>query len=409
MANWTWYPSGGDWTYIESICKLYESKNHKIIPFSVKNEKNFPTPYEKYFLNEVDYKKFYTGAKIKSLIKLLTKSIYSFEAKAKLRLLLTENRIDIAQFNNIHNYHTPSIISVLKEKKIPIVWRILDYKLICPNNTFIQHDKVCEDCYKHKYYNCIFNKCRKNSILASTFMALESYFYFILPLYKHVDLFLFQSAFTRDMFVKYGYDINKTHIIENPYNCSTVQAKYEGKNYILYFGRISREKGILTLLNAMKLLPNIELKIVGDGPEYENYSKYVEENSILNVSFLGPKWNEDLDPIIKDCEFVIIPSEWHEPSPYVALQSFSYGKPVIASNMGGLNDLIINNKNGLLFKAGDKNDLSHTIQYLFQDKKIIQNMGINARLLIENKYNPERYYSDTINVFNELINFKKNI
>jgi glycosyltransferase involved in cell wall biosynthesis len=404
LANWTWYPSGGDWTYIDSICKLYESHGHKIIPFSVHNVNNFPTPYEKYFLDGIDYKKYYKGITPKSLLELFSKSIYSVEAKKKLRLLLDENSIDIVQLNNINNYHTPSIIPVLKKRKIPVVWRILDYKLICPNNTFIQNDKVCEACYKHKYYNCILKKCKKNSLFASTLMAFESYFYYLLPFYKHVDMFLFQSEFTRDMFVKYGFDIKKTHIIENPYNCENTQTKFEGRNYILYFGRISREKGIFTLINAMKSLPGIELKVIGDGPEFQYYTKYITENSISNVSLIGPKWDKELEPYIKDCEFVVIPSEWYEPSPYVALQSFSYGKPVIASNMGGLNDLVVPKMNGLLFNAGDKDNLSQTIAELMRDKSLIQKMGMNARSLLERKHSPERYYADTINIFSGLIN-----
>jgi glycosyltransferase involved in cell wall biosynthesis len=406
MANWTWYPSGGDWTYIDSICKLYEAQGHHIVPFSVKNEKNFPTPYDKYFLNSVDYKAFYNKISLKSGISTAINSIYSTEAKQKLRLLLSENKVDIAQFNSISNYHTPSIIPVLKNANIPIVWRVLDYRLICPNTTLFANGKVCEDCLKHKYHNCITKKCKKNSLLASTLLALESYAYYLFPFYKDVDLFLFQSEFTRDMFVKFGYDIKRTHIIENPYDCSNVVPKYEGKDYILYFGRIEKEKGIYTLLDAMKLLPNAVLKVVGNGTEYEKCMNYIVENSIGNVSFLGPKWDKELEPIIKDCEFVIVPSEWYEPSPYVVLQAFSYGKPVVAANMGGLNDLIIDNKNGLLFKAGDSEKLSQSINNLLNDKSLINEMGINARQILENKYNPDRYYEDTISVFTNLINSK---
>lgn len=404
LANWTWYPSGGDWTYIESICKLYESHGHKIIPFSVQNEKNLQTSYDKYFLKNIDYKKFYKKITIKSGIEIFAKSIYSVEAKKKLRLLLNDNHIDIAQLNNITNYHTPSIIPVLKQAKIPIVWRILDYRLICPNTTFLSNGKLCEACYKHKYYNCILKKCKKNSLLASTLLAIENYVYYLIPFYKQVDMFLFQSEFTRDMFIKFGYDIRRTHIIENPYNCWEVEPKYEGKKYILYFGRISKEKGIFTLMKAMKVLPEIELKIVGDGPEYDDYLNYITQNSISNISFIGAKWNKELEPIIENCEFVIVPSEWYEPSPYVVLQSFSYGKPVVAANIGGLKDLIINNENGLLFNAGDEDDLSRSIKYLYQSKSLIRIMGANARRVVERKNNPERYYDETMTVFNNLIN-----
>lgn len=409
IANWTWYPSGGDWTYIDSICKLYESRGHQIIPFSVKNEKNFPTLYDKYFINGMDYKALYNKVPLNIGIATAINTIYSFEAKKKLRLLLNDTKVDIAQLNNISSYHTPSIIPVLKKAKIPIVWRILDYRLICPSTTFLSDGKVCEACYKHKYYNCILRRCKKKSLLASILFAITSYVYYIMPFYKQVDKFLFQSEFTRDMFVKFGYDVKKTHIIENPYDCKNIQPNYDGKNYILYFGRLSNEKGIYTLLNAMKTLPNLKLKIVGDGPEHNSYLNYVVENSICNVKFLGPKWDKELEPIIKDCKFVVVPSEWYEPSPYVVLQAFSYGKPVVASNRGGLNDLIIHNENGLFFKAGDSNSLTEKIKFMLQDKNIVHKMGQNARMILEKKYNPDRYYSDTINVFTNLINSKAKI
>jgi glycosyltransferase involved in cell wall biosynthesis len=406
VANWTWYPSGGDWTYIESICKLYELHGHKIIPFSVQNDKNYFTLYDKYFLENIDYRKFYKKIDIIAGIKAAAKSIYSIEAKKKATQLIADNKIDIAQLNNITNYHTPSIIPVFKKAKIPVVWRILDYRLICPNTTLFVNGKVCEACFKHKYYNCMIKKCKKNSLLASTLLAIENYVYYLIPICKQVDLFLFQSEFTRDLFVKFGYDIKKTHIIENPYDCSNLNPKFNGEGYILYFGRIEREKGIYTLLNAMKMLPNIELKVVGTGSEFENCLKYIAEKSISNVSFLGPKWNGDLEPYIRDCEFVVVPSEWYEPSGYVVLQSFSYGKPVIAANMGGLNDLIINNINGILFNAGNVADLTQTINNLYYDKNLIQKMGANAVQILETKYNPEKYYSETMSVFASLISLQ---
>lgn len=409
MANWTWYPSGGDWTYIESICKLYENKGHHIIPFSVKNQKNFPTPYDRYFLDEVNYKQYYQKKPIISGINTALKSIYSLEAKKKVKQLLNENKVDIAQLNSITNYHTPSIIPVLNKAKIPIIWRILDYRLICPNSTLFVNGKVCMECINNSYYKCIINKCKKQSLLASSLLAIENYAYSILPIYKQVDLFLFQSEFTRDMFVKFGYDIKKTHIIENPYDGSGIQPQYNGSNYILYFGRIEKEKGIYTLLDAMKSLPDIHLKVVGNGTEYLNCIDYSSKNSISNVTFLGPKWNAELEPLIKNSEFVIVPSEWHEPSPYVVLQSFSFGKPVIASQMGGLNDLIHDRVNGLFFKPGDANDLSGKIKSLISNKVLIKEMGEKAKQILDSKYSPERYYTDTMNVFTSLINSKINI
>ena len=157
----------------------------------------------------------------------------------------------------------------------------------------------------------------------------------------------------------------------------------------------------------MKELPNIELKIVGDGTERDNCLKYIQEQSISNITFLGPKWNDELEQIIKACKFVVVPSEWYEPSPYVVLQSFAAGKPVVAANMGGLNDLIQENVNGKFFKSGNPGSLAGTIGSLFKNENLVIEMGRNARQYLEEKHSPERYYNDTIDVFQNIINIKK--
>jgi glycosyltransferase involved in cell wall biosynthesis len=408
MANWTWYPSGGDWTYVDSICNIYRTKGHSIIPFSMKDERNYPHPYSKFFIDHIDYKAENEKKSLKAGLRVLGKSIYSAEAKKNLNQLLDTVDVDIAQLNGgINNYLTPAIIPVLKKRKIPVVWRILDYKLICPNTTFVSNSKVCEACFKHKYYHCALKRCKKNSFLASAVAAVESYAYHILPHYKQVDKYLFQSEFTRDMFVKFGYDINRTHIIENPYSNEGIIPQFSGKNYILYFGRIETLKGIYTLLNAMEMVPEVLLKIVGSGSEYQNSIKYAAQNKISNVQFLGPKWGDDLVPFLRDAEFVVVPSEWYEPSPYVALQSFAFGKSIIASNMGGLKDIVRHKENGLLFEAGDEKGLSQAISELFSNKDRSREMGMAALRTIENKYNPLRYYENTMRLFQELIKVRK--
>jgi glycosyltransferase involved in cell wall biosynthesis len=409
LANASWYPSGGDWTYIESICKLYESNGHSIIPFAMDDRRNNFNSYNKYFIENINYNELNKHKSFKNSFKVLTSSIYSFDAIKKIKKLLYENPIDIAQLNNIHNIHTPAIISEIKKYKIPIVWRVLDYKIICPNRTFLSNGIVCEACFKSKYYNCLINKCKKNSYSASLITTIESYFNKLMPFYNNVDMYLFQSQFSRDMFIKYGFDIKKTAIIENPYDCvlpvNDINFLNENR-YILYFGRISKEKGIFTLYDAMKQIPNIKLRVVGDGPELESSISYTLQNNIENIEFLGAKWGDELSPYIKNCEFVVVPSEWYEPNPYVILQSFSYWKPVVATNIGGLKDMVIDNVNGKLVKPNDSNDLSNSIIDLFYNKEKIIDLGKNARNLLETKYNSKNYYKKSMELFDILL--KKN-
>jgi len=403
MVNATWYPSGGDWTYIDSICRIYEQNGIKIIPFAMKHERNFETPYSKYFVENVDYKELNKDKSLKNGLRVLTKSIFSIEAQKKLELLLSENDVNIVQLNNIHNVQTPSIIPVLKKKKIPIVWRVLDYKLICPNRTFLSNDTICESCFKTKYYNCTLKKCKKQSVLASMVASLESYVYSLLPYYNQVDQYLFQSEFTRDQFIKYGFDPAKAAIIENPYDAVAVDPNYSGNNYILYFGRISSEKGMTTLYEAMRLIPDIKLKIIGDGTALEEGINYVKDLGINNIEFLGPMWGKELEVVLSACDFVVLPSEWYDPSPYVVLQSYSFGKPVIATRIGGLQDMIIHDKTGKLVEIKNSKDLSSSISTLFNDKQMISEFGKNARALLLEKYSTNRYFDFTKSIFDKLL------
>ena len=402
MANASWFPSGGDWTYLNSICKTYEINGHNIIPFAMKDSRNFYSNFGKYFLENINYEELNKNKNFFNAIKVLKKSIYSLEAKSKLISLLNDNVIDIAQLNNIHNIHTPSIISVLKKRNIPIVWRVLDYKLICPNRTFLSGGDICQKCATNKYYNCILNKCKKNSLSASVLAAAESYFYELFPYKNQIDSFLFQNEFMKDLFLKYGFDKNKCYVLENPYDCSEVVPQYYGKDYALYFGRLSAEKGILTLLESMKCLKDIRLKIVGDGPLLNQALKYISVNNINNVEFLGPLYGDALDIVLKDALFTIVPSEWLEPSPYVVLQSYACGKAVLANDIGGLSNLVKDGITGRLSKIKDIDSLSGLIKMMYFNTENTKIMGINARKYLEDNFTSKRYYESSIKIFNSL-------
>jgi len=403
LVNWSWYPSGGDWTYVKLFKNIFENNGHNIIPFSVKNEKNESTTFEKYFINKIDYRELNNNKSIINGIQVIANSVYSLKARKKLEILLRENEVDIAHFVNIHNYITPSIITLLNKFKIPIVWRVVDYKLICPNATLFTNGAICELCKKNKFYNCTLRKCKKKSILASIVAATESYFYRIYNLYKYIDIFSFQSEFTRNKFVEFGFNKDKTVIIPNPVDIGQDLPNYENKNYVLFFGRIEKYKGVLTLLKSFQKLKDIELRIIGDGPGLEECKNFANSISLNNVKFLGSLWFEELQKHLNECCFVIVPSEWYEPSPYSILQSFAAGKGVIGSNIGGIRDLIFEEENGMLFETGNEAQLAEKVRQLYDDKEKIIQFGMNARRYVETLHSMSKYYQCTIKIFNSLV------
>jgi glycosyltransferase involved in cell wall biosynthesis len=409
LANWTWYPSGGDWTYINHLCSLLSANGHTIIPFSMQDERNIQTPYSKYFVHNINYKELNKNKNLRNSYKVITQSLYSREAKNKLEKLLEENIVDIAQLNNIHNYLTPSIIPVLRKRRIPIVWRVLDYKLVCPNTTFLsgERERICESCKNRAFIMCAIKKCKKDSLRASFVASSEAYLYSFLGYYKHVDLFIFQSEFSRNKFIECGFDSNKTAIIKNPLDTKSIVPQYSHKDFILFLGRLERIKGIYTLLRAMKNLPKIQLKVIGTGSEYHNCVEYIYQHQLSNVELLGAKWGGELDSTLAQAAFTIVPSEWYEVSPYSLLQSFAFGKPVIGTDIAGIKDLIDDGVNGLLFKIGDSQNLEDKIRSLYNSKELIVTMGINARTTVDKYHSYNHYYNETISIFQNLLKAKK--
>ncbi|MGB4399460.1 MAG: glycosyltransferase family 4 protein, partial [Daejeonella sp.] len=286
IANWAWYPSGGDWTYIETISEIYTELGHHVVPFSMKDDRNVSSEYSEYFIDNINYRELNQDRSIESALTVVSKSVYSTEAIHKLKGLLKAVKVDVAHLNLIHHYLTPAIINVLKEHEIPIVWTLHDYTILCPQSTFTSNDKVCEQCKGGNFYRCAVNKCKKGSLLASSLAAFENYFYDLVNYYKYVDYFICPSLFSYNKYKSFGFFPEKLRHIYHTYNFKTQHGLGTGDQtdrYILYVGRLERIKGVHTLLKAMQTKPNIHLKIIGDGSEEVNLRNYKEIHSLNNV------------------------------------------------------------------------------------------------------------------------------
>lgn len=360
IANWTWYPSGGDWTYVDNLCKFYESLGHEVIPFSMQDDRNFDTPYSKYFVTKIDYKDLNKNKSPLNAIRAVKNSLYSVEAKKKIKQLLNDHKIDIVHINNIHHYLSPaSIIPAIKKKNIPIVWTLHDYSILCPNTTFISKDKVCENCKGGKYYRCVIQKCKKGSTMASMVAAMESYTNKWLNPYKHVNYFLCPSQFIADKFVDFGFDREKIISLYNLFDLTAIEeTKPEptDKKYIVYVGNILKVKGIFTLAEAMQGI-NTELYIIGDGESMPELRELVSSKGITNIKFLGKKPKNEVLSYVRNAQFVVVPSEWYENLPYSLVEALLLSKPVLGAKIGGIPELVIDGQTGYLYQSGNLDDL----------------------------------------------------
>lgn len=351
------FKKGGAETVCFNTGKMLEEHGHEVIYFTLKWDKNNPSPYSKYFPESKETRR----GPLKQM-KNLVNYFYHFEAARKLEQLIKNEHPDLAHIHLMWGQITPSIFPVLKRHHIPILYTVHDFRIVCPAYTFRNgKGQICEQCQGKYFYRCIVNSCTKGNRLLSVVMAAEQYFRnaFFNPA-RYIDGFIYVSSFAKDLQEKYMLAVKKTPNIVL-HNFSTFIIRHPKsmpeEKYYLFFGRLSHEKGVQTLINAIDGISQCKLKIVGTGPLEENLKKEQKEKYIGNVEFLGYKSGKELTDLVSAAYFVIVPSEWYENNPMTIIEAYSVGTPVIGARIGGIPEIVIDGKTGFQFESGNADDL----------------------------------------------------
>jgi len=254
-------------------------------------------------------------------------------------------------------------------------------------------------CEGKKFYKAVINKCRKKSLAASIVVMLEEHVDRLLGLLEMVNFFIAPSHFLRDKMIQYGFPPDKVIHIPNFIGTKSIRPSLNNDGYILYSGRLSHEKGLITLVRAISLCDSVRLLIVGDGPLRKELEATVEMTAKEKIEFLGHVDREKVWKIVAGALFVVMPSEWYENFPYSILEAFASAKAVIGSRTGGIPQLVRVGETGLLFEPGNADDLAEKIQWMVKHSKERQEMGRRARELVEKEYNPELHYKRLMEVY----------
>lgn len=403
LINKFHYNRGGSETYYFALADALKAKGCEVIFFAMEDFQNIPCEQAKYFVPHVDYN---STSGMKSKIKAVSSFFYNKTAAEKMEQLINIECPDIAHIGLIHRQITFSVVEVLKRHNIPVVMTMHDLIFACPNYTMLTHGRICDKCLTSSVINCVKNKCVKNSTLKSILAACEKKYLIFKKFYNMIDLYITECDQYRELMNKARVTTSK---IVTKTNFLPIHQRYvfnkEYNNYMLYFGRFSREKGILTLLKAHKKSGcKHQLMIVGTGPIKEEIMAYIEENKLSNVELPGPIYGQDMEKIIERAKTIIVPSEWYENCPYALLQSLAKGKIVIASRIGGLPELIEDEDTGFLFEAGNADDLNEKIERVYLMKKEeYETMSEHIARVAYKRHNWEQYVDFLIDEYRELV------
>lgn len=408
LVNKFHYHKGGSETYYFALAEALKAKGHDIIFFSMKDSKNVDSPQREYFVNNTDYN---TETSKPTMIKDGMKLIYSNEAKKKFEKLILKEKPDIVHLNLVHRQITLSILDVTQKYKIPVVFTMHDLICVCPNYTMLSPDGICEKCLRGRYKSCIQQKCIKNSKSKSLLAVIEANFYQIKHCYDKIDLYIAPSAF-------YQKKLEQGHFTRSPIKYyknflpmhTTYRIAGDVEDYFLFFGRLSKEKGIITLVKAVEQsCQQIRLRIAGDGPQREEIQTYIKTHHLENrIKMLGFQTGESLKEIIDKAKAIVVPSEWYENAPYSVMEAMASGKPIIASEIGGLPELVENGVTGYVFPAGDICALIQCVEKINNlTEQDYQRMSIKALEYAKESFVWKNYVEHMEKEYTELINLKR--
>lgn len=399
LVNKFHYLRGGSEKYYFELAKLLKDHGHTVAFFSMKNENNIKTGDREYFVDEIDMN---TGSKFEAL-----NVIYSKKNKALMEKALEEFKPDIVHINNFQRQLSASIIDAVKEKNIPLIMTAHDLNSICPASIMLYNGEVCEDCITKGYTSCIKKKCIKNSMLKSVLGYIEKKYYDLHKIFCKVDCIISPSEFNKNQLLKGKLKCNDITVIHNFVN-ETKKTDYTLGDCAFYFGRLSREKGILNLIEAINNIPGARLIIAGDGPERENIQAYIKEHKLENrITLLGYLNQNDIRENIRKCRFVTVPSIWYENCPYSILETMEIGKPIIGSKIGGIPELIQDGINGFTYEHNDVTKLTNILMKLFGNDETVKQFSKNSKQIFIQNYSAEAYYNKLMTVYNKYINTDK--
>lgn len=363
MVNKFLYPNGGSETYIFKLGEELQRQGHEVQYFGMEHEGRIVGNHAEVYTSNMD---FHTGKLQKLLYPF--RIIYSGEAYRKMQLVLDDFEPEVVHLNNINFQLTPSVIEAVrdwekkKDKTVRVVFTAHDYQWVCPNHMMLipASGERCSRCIGQRQGNCTKYRCIHNSFVKSFLGTIEAKFYDWKKTYSKVDVIICPSHFMEKQLGTSPLLKQKLVTMHN-FIDAEVWEHTEKKDYVLYFGRYTKEKGVLTLLQSAGDLPEIPFVFAGDGECREQVER------CTNVKNMGFLQGEELQKVIAEARFCVIPSEWYENCPFSVMEAISYGTPVIGSNLGGIPELVQDGKNGELFEPGNVQMLTDKIRAIWEN------------------------------------------
>ena len=379
---------GGECSVVNAERALLKHYGHEVVP---------------YYRDSRDIDKLGMLAKVHTLLRVPCNK----KVEKDLVSTVHDERPDVAHVHNIFPMLTAAVYKALKSCSVPVVQTVHNFRFLCPNGQFYVHNHICEACQERGYFSAVKNRCMQDSFLVSSVYAIaiaRAWKSGVLP--NNIDRFITLNKFFARRLIDAGVPSSRIQILGN-YVSEISESIYPKQNYVLYLGRLSREKGLRTLLDAWERIDGAVLKIAGRGPLKAEIETIANRIGREKVQVLGHVAGDAKRDLIKSAICLVVPSEWYENFPISIVESMAYGTPVVASQIGGLPDLVKHGVTGLLFEPGNSAELKAVLRTLISDSSLVSRLAESALSAAKESLGSQRHYNGLIDIYHQAINSGK--
>lgn len=406
VANYRYFIAGGPEKYMFKFMDAAQRMSIEVIPFSVNNPQNEETPYSKYFAKPRSNQLMFADTKktIGNYVGMFRSTVWNWNAEAKLRKLIRDTKPDAVYILHEVNHLSPSIIRAAKKEGVRVVHRISDFFMFCPKYDFLCENEICEACLHGDYSKAIAHRCVKGSKAGTWLRVIAMELYKATKVFDDVDHFVCTCEFSKNKLIEGGIPSVKITCVPTFIDASKITPCYKNDKYFLFLGRMAHQKGTIYAIEAMKYLKDTDyvLKITGQISESEEDQaiwKYIQDNQLENkVIFTGFKHGKELDTLISRASCIVCPAIWYENMPNTVIEAYAYGKPVVASKIGSLAEIVVDGETGFLFEMKNSKDLADKLRRFVNNENLSMILGSRAREKCEVEYCEDNHMNMVLDI-----------